>query len=241
MRWAALASIAVGLVLAAVAYALPTGRSGRVEVAASDQFRFLQTLPDGSPERWNPCQPIHYVVNLDGAPVGALVDVTEVVRQISAATGIRFVYDGPSSTTVEHQIFVRSQGGPAVGGWMPLLFAWADDTYLKTLAPSPGVLGVGMPQVGDGALANEYVSGIVAVNSSALIPTGFGFRYSLGPVLLHELSHVMGLGHVQTSGGQIMSVGDTAELSTSSLQPGDLQGLRLVGRASGCLPARPSP
>ena len=33
----------------------------------------------GAPVRWNPCEPIHYVVNLGAAPAGSLQDVQDAV------------------------------------------------------------------------------------------------------------------------------------------------------------------
>src|SRR3989304_6260519 len=39
---------------------------------------FLGRSPDG-PYRWNPCQPIHYEVNLDNAPAGAIDDVRAAI------------------------------------------------------------------------------------------------------------------------------------------------------------------
>ena len=58
-------------------------------------YQFLDRTDEGAPTRWNPCQPIHYVVNTTLAPEGSLGDVHEAVRRISAATGIAFVYEGP--------------------------------------------------------------------------------------------------------------------------------------------------
>src|SRR5687767_7669253 len=43
-------------------------------------FAFLSRAPSGEPVRWNPCDPIHYVVNASLAPTGSLDDVHEAIR-----------------------------------------------------------------------------------------------------------------------------------------------------------------
>ena len=53
----------------------------------------MATLGD-RPVRWNPCEPIHYVVNLGAAPDGSLQDVQDAVLRISSATGIAFASTG---------------------------------------------------------------------------------------------------------------------------------------------------
>src|SRR5512134_161215 len=58
--------------------------------AHRDEYRFIDRDREGDPVRWNPCEPVHYVVNAAQAPPGSLEDVQEAVRRISAATGIAF-------------------------------------------------------------------------------------------------------------------------------------------------------
>jgi hypothetical protein len=50
-------------------------------------------------------------------------------------------------------------------------------------------------------------------------------------VLLHELGHVMGLGHVPAIGELMQAAGG----GVTDLGPGDLEGLRRLGSAQGCL------
>ena len=70
-----------GLVGPPVLHAWESGRK-------SHEFSFMATL-GGEPVRWNPCEPIHYVVNLGAAPAGSLQDVQDAVLRISSATGHR--------------------------------------------------------------------------------------------------------------------------------------------------------
>ena len=204
---------------------------------------FLETLPDGSPYRWNPCQAIHYVVNPKNEPQGAAADVREAIRRVSAATGIRFVYDGTTVESAEQQIggaFLSDVPGPR---WLPVLIAFEKDSDFSYIADTRRAAAIGMPDRGDGALAHEYVSGAVIVDVGAGIPTGFGTRYAMGPILMHELGHVMGLAHVG-AGDEVMwsplvrGATKTPDINQVNWGPGDLEGLRALGRPAGCLPPR---
>ena len=50
-------------------------------------------------------------------------------------------------------------------------------------------------------------------------------------MVLHELGHVMGLDHVKVDGELMESAGG----GVTDFGPGDLEGLRILGRSSGCL------
>ncbi len=60
----------------------------------SDSYRFLAVNGDGSPVGYSPCRPLHYVINDELAPAGSEHLVPDAISTISAATGIKFVYDG---------------------------------------------------------------------------------------------------------------------------------------------------
>ena len=221
--------IAIGLIMTV------GGLGGVVDQAArpkgsSDDYRFL-AFANGEPVRWNPCQPIHYVVNLSEAPGGSLGDVQEAIRRVSADTGIRFAFDG-STQEIPQQGW--SSFRPQVYGarWAPVVIAWAyqsqtdipfeqgDSHYAavaRPLAPPDGT-----PQ---------FVSGWVVVNAADDYPPGWDSPSEQGPTILHELGHVMGLDHVtskyelmEPSGGYMTDFG-----------PGDLAGLERLGADQGCL------
>ena len=66
----------------------PAARATRGSRAgSSDEFSFMAML-GGEPVRWNPCEPIHYVVNLGAAPPVRCRTSMAVLR-ISSATGSR--------------------------------------------------------------------------------------------------------------------------------------------------------
>ena len=75
----------------------PPRRSPSAATGVSDAYAFEVHNADGSPGRWDPCSPIHYVVNLAGAPPTAASDIAGAIARVEAATGITFVADGTSS------------------------------------------------------------------------------------------------------------------------------------------------
>ena len=225
-----------GMLASVVAVGWPSAPSG--------EYRFLQRSASGAPDRWNPCQPIHYVVNLAAAPSGAMADVREAVLRVAEATGISFVSDGTTQRTADQQVGTAFQTAmPGQPRWLPLLIAWVPHEHFDFLVDTPQAVAFGTPYNGDGSLADEYVSGVVAVDAGQRLASGFSQRYSLGVVLMHELGHVMGLAHVP-SGHEIMyspsvrGASLTPDLTETDWGPGDLAGLKLLGRNAGCLPPR---
>lgn len=200
-----------------------------------DEYSFIARGFGGDPVRWNPCEMVHYVVNAAAAPEGSLGDVQEAVRRISGATGIEFAYDGLTDEVLERRrdtVQVERYGDR----WAPVLVSWIDpDTSSVSFRRDADVAaGVASPYTPPGS--DVIVSGWIAINADDPNPPGFGTPDDQGPVVLHEWAHVMGLDHVKER-GQLMhpSGGGVADLG-----PGDLEGLRLVGRTEGCL-STPSP
>jgi hypothetical protein len=222
-----------GVVVAAVAPSITYNPS-----AHKGEYSFIDTA-NGQPVRWNPCAPIHYVVNLTHAPPGSLDDVTAAVRTISDASGIKFVYDGTSTETPSPQ---RQPYQPFRYGnrWAPVLIGWVDPTLSSfTFKKDPqgrDAIGIGGPEWAY-ADRQQYVSGFVVINDKEGYPPGFGSPYVQGATILHELGHVLGLGHVKQQ-GEIM---EYAGGGMGTFGPGDLEGLQKVGRPAGCLTTPPIP
>lgn len=195
-------------------------------------FLFLDRTDQGAPTRWNPCEPIHYVVNASLAPPGSIADVHEAVRRISAATGISFVYEGitDEKASIYRDVFQPDRYGPR---WAPVLIAWADpdDSDIPFVRGDRVAAGVAVPVIPTTRFEDVYVSGWIAINADDPNPPGFDLPGEQGPVILHEIGHLMGLGHVKTAGELMNPSGG----GVTDLAAGDREGLRELGAASGCV------
>ncbi|PNI07738.1 peptidase M10A and M12B matrixin and adamalysin [Arthrobacter sp. AFG7.2] len=192
----------------------------------SDSYRFLAVNGDGSPVGYSPCRPLHYVINDDLAPAASQQLIPEAIATVSAATGIQFIYDG---TTDEQPSPQRPPYQPDAYGerWAPLLIAWTTPEVAPQLKGK--VIGTGGSthfSYGDGPKA--FVTGGLDLDAPQIadeLLNPDGHLYA-GAVILHELSHVMGLDHVDDP-TQLMY----PEIGTpEGLSAGDLNGLFELGK-----------
>jgi hypothetical protein len=213
-------------------------------------YSFAAVASDGcTPVRWNPCRPVRFVVNPAGAPPGGPEDVREAFRRVGEATGIAFVDDG---VTDERSAGDRPAYQPERYGrrWAPVLVEWRTEAGGTQQIQ---LVGVGLPtRSGD-----VFVSGRLSLNPAAVtdarartpLAPGFGPTEGMGPVgpsgvtwgrvVLHELAHVVGLGHTRDP-AQLMYP-ETTEQTTrpARFAAGDRAGLRHLGRGAGCLHTPP--
>jgi hypothetical protein len=187
----------------------------------------METVTGGTPVRWDPCRPIHYVIS-GGEPFsGANQMVKQAVAEASAASGLRLVDDGP---TTEAAATNRRSYQPEVYGktWAPVLIAWTDANHIAAL--DGAVIGLG------GAASDtihgqpRLVSGIVYFDAPelsliALRPSGYA---QMRTVMLHEIGHLLGLAHVQDP----TAVMYPTNAGQGDYSAGDLRGLALAGSAS---------
>jgi hypothetical protein len=217
--------------LAAAGYPpLPADASFRrllptVDPAGTGEHVFYARERDGTPVGFDPCRPVHYVVNPDGMPEGGLPLLQEAVAEISAATGLVFVYDG---ATTERFSEDREPIQPDRYGerWAPVLISWAEDGELASVGEH--VAGVAAPYgvspAGPGS--ERYVTGLVALSRTwfaAVLADPEVAAFARG-IALHELGHLVGLDHVEDP-TQVMH----ATSDTTGLGPGDREGLAAVG------------
>ena len=193
----------------------------------------LQETPDaGQPyAAYDPCRPVHYVVRPDNAPPGSDALIRQAVAEVSAATGLQFVYDG---TTTEAPSPERPAYQPDLYGkrWVPVLIAWSTPQESPDLAGDVNGLGgsgyaytPGRPYV--------LVAGQVELDApdfAEMLRWPDGSAYARA-IIMHELGHVLGLDHVDDP-TQLMHPEGT---DVTGFADGDREGLALLGRGP-CVP-----
>jgi hypothetical protein len=204
---------------------------------ADGPYAFWAVDADGEPLRWDPCEPVTFVLDpLDATP-GAEQDLRTALERLADATGMELVLEG---LTEERPNLARPLVEASGSGWRwrPVLVAWA--------RPGDGALpltrldrGIALPVAVRAGERETYVTGQVVLNAQRddLVP-GFEDRSTaIGATLLHELAHLLGLDHVEDA-SQLMSV-DPGR-GPVMLGDGDRAGLERIGRNSGCNPAPPA-
>ncbi len=186
----------------------------------------------GHPARWDPCTPIPYVVQAGWIPEAGRRDLAEALQRLSAASGLVFVSEGDTDELPSRS---RSAYQPERYGerWAPLLIGWVP-AEATDLGLGGGVQGVSLSVALPGRDAPHLVSGQVALDATHRVASGFGAGTTDGEVLLHELAHAVGLGHVLDA-TQVMYPQTTS--SESQFGAGDRAGLAALGAAAGCHPA----
>lgn len=181
---------------------------------------------------YDPCRPIHYVVRPDNAPAGTEGIVQEAVAEVSAATGLTFVFDGPTSeppSPGERDSYQPDRYGKR---WAPVLITWTSPSEIPELAgDTAGLGGSEIAQRPDKPLV--LVAGQVMLDAPAMVQIleFDGGREHVRAIVIHELAHVLGLDHVQDP-TQLMYEQNTGQIH---LAEGDLAGLAKLG-AGPCVP-----
>jgi hypothetical protein len=214
--------------------ATAVGSVHRVTTDASAQAGWgpIYVDDEGRPARWDPCTPIPYVVQAGWLPDTGRQDLAEALARLSAASGLRFVDEGD---TDEVPSLARSAFQPERYGqrWAPLLIGWVPPATTD-LGLGAGAQGMSVAVAVPGRTGPHLVSGQVVLDADNRLIGGFGPGTTEGEVLLHELAHAVGLGHVLDA-TQVMYPRTTN--SESEFGAGDRAGLAAVGAAAGCYPA----
>jgi hypothetical protein len=187
------------------------------------------------PVAFDACRPIHYRVRLGPGPADGAALVAEAVDRVSAATGLRFVDDGPveaaptsaSFPSPNTKVDLDEAFAPAVIGW-----AHREETDLWA-TDSEDTLGTGGQRTimfTDGR--KLAVSGFALLVPSDALTDGFGPGMTVGNVLLHEVGHLVGLDHVEDR-TEIMQARVDRSIP-DGWGAGDRRGLWLLGASRGC-------
>jgi hypothetical protein len=195
----------------------------------STSFAFLRTVSGGKPVTWSPCDPVEYVVRRDGVTDSDRVLLAAAFTELALRTGLTFRDAGWTDEAPRQQ---RPAYQPERYGkrWAPVLVAWS--TPAESAGLDGGIAGIGGP-TSWGLHPNQqrYVSGIVVLDGPQLAELARERQGAQGVrnVLLHELGHLAGLGHVNDP-TQLMNPQTSRDLAGYS--DGDLHGLSLLGRGA---------
>lgn len=227
-------------------FATPSTVAALRPLGSSRDYSLLFPAESDAPyARWDPCKPIYWRVNPRWAPKGALADLRGAFARVHAASGLTFVYRGTTTLVPGTAAYAKAN----TDGY--IIVAWAPDGSTTLIPKAPRGLprlmgragGVSTTRYGatDGKLYATIDKAYVLLSTS--FPTlaggfGWGNRYgwqgTRGLLDMHELSHAVGLDHAR---GTTQVMYPAAQHMLANWGAGDLAGLRLVGRAAGCVPA----
>ena len=209
----------------------PLGQPAPLAVA-SEKFTFMRVRPGSTtPVAYDPCRPIHVVVNARTAPPKAATILNEALDSVRRATGLAFVVDGPTGEAPNPKR-PPYQPDRYPDRWAPVLVAWSDPVESPALAADVAGTGGSLAlTVGDDRV---YITGGVTLDGPQIAqildqPRG---RAQARAVILHELGHLVGLDHVPYTTELMSPERDRDRVSYGA---GDLSGLALLGQGR-CFP-----
>jgi hypothetical protein len=229
----------VGIALGQVSPNAVIQGPGAALASPGPSYAFLETRTESGqtvPVRWNPCEPIQYEVNLEGAPSDALDELRLATSRVTDATGIAFTFDGTTHRTLRQTAHDYFYSDGVSGTYYPVLIAWIPHEEMIHFTNEQDVLAFAHPELGESTRSDQWVSGWVVVDSGGRFE-GSG-RYSLELVLMHELGHIVALAHVKDPDELMFSGQDAPDGRPFQMYdwgPGDLEGLELVGSDRGCM------
>lgn len=191
---------------------------------------------NGTVTRWNPCDgDIRVRINPGRGGAGAIADARAALAAVNKASGLRFVYEG-TTTFVPTRSNAASQPAKLVIAWAPPgTGAGQSDYYGAGAVGQGGWRSTGTSDDGGATWNWKIAQGFVVIDPSARLAAGFGRGVTRGSLLLHELAHAAGLGHVNDA-LQVMYP-SLRSTSYASFGAGDLAGLKAVGATRGCTTA----
>lgn len=172
------------------------------------------------PLRWNPCQPIPYSINLSGYGPDKRFVIREALDRVQAATGLIFAAAPDTAYTPTSN---NPTGGVPAGS--ELVIALTDEAHSDLVAGSI----VGRADI---SFSSVILRGTVVVDMGDIGGRPEWQSTGIGPVLLHELGHAVGLAHVADASQVMNSV--ATQSGPNTYAAGDLTGLWQVGAAGGC-------
>jgi hypothetical protein len=215
-------------VLAASLGLLPLVAACAPNVVPGNPTDFSVNTAAGQHLRWNPCAPVHWKADLRNAPAGTLTPLKAAVANLSAKSGITFVYDGAAS-------YIPQKGSTAQPSSLVVSFARPPGR------PSASNYLTGGTNVGYGGFeatgVNENGKPVYQISKGFVVIDADRYPFLStkirNGVLEHELGHAVGLNHARFT-SEIMYP-TISNASPDNYSSGDLAGLRMLGRTAGCI------
>lgn len=214
----------VGLMTVAVLTIVVVVRSGGLDalaVGGDGSYTFINTQGDnsGAPITYSSCRPIPVEFNLHGVDDVAKTKqiLLEAMGEASAASHLNIVY-------VRDSLRRPRAGGATMQGY-PVLIAFTDTAEYPALDGNAGLGGSSYVETNG---RRTYVSGQIALEKDYWNDTlgGWHGTATLRSIVMHELGHVLGLGHVDDKDEIMAASGADAD----EYGPGDRRGLALLGK-----------
>jgi hypothetical protein len=200
--------------------------------ASTGPYTFVATQSNASvPVAYDPCRPIHIVINGRTAPRDGETLFREALGRVSQATGLQFVIDGPTAEAPKRDR-VPYQPDRYPDQWAPVLVAWSDPEESNDLGGD--IAGKGGSSWLELPRGSVYVSGVVVLDGPDLaeLLSQPGGRDVARAIVQHELGHLVGLDHVQDP-TQLMYPETGGDLTDYAA--GDRRGLAALGQGA-CFP-----
>jgi hypothetical protein len=178
----------------------------------------------GQPVTFSSCRPVRVVINDTLRPKGAYGLVEQAVAEASRASGLTLTIVGSTDEAPDPNRALE-QGRYGLG-WAPVLISWTTPDVIPELKGLPDARGGprGITETSTGR--TYYVTGQVYLDTPALEDLlRQGRTDEVRATVMHELGHVLGLGHV-VSPYELMS---GHNFGLTRYGPGDLAGLARLG------------
>jgi hypothetical protein len=147
------------------------------------------------------------------------------MARVSELAGLRLDYVGPSSQRPGE--WSAAMEAASTEAYPPALVAWSDEVETPELAGDVVGLGGSISVRGAASAEAHYVTGSVELDAPDLarVLEGRDGEARVRAVVLHELGHLAGLGHVSDR-GELMS---ETNRGLHDFGPGDREGLARLG------------